>query len=262
VNAVLAQLEPVRRDLAANVRTASEVVGRCARSDLVVFPELFLSGYDLEVVEDFAVDPEGDEIAPIREACARASVAAIVGYAEVLPCGGVANSAVFLDARGNVAGSYRKTHLFGDEKERFVAGDSLTPVELAGRRLGPMICFDVELSEVARTLARRGADMLVTISANMEPFGPDHDTAARARTLKNGLPHLYVNLVGEVDPNRFTGNSQAVDPEGRVLLRAEAEPQLVLIKVGEGGRSDLRLRYLDLTRDELYEVGSGVRRFG
>jgi predicted amidohydrolase len=46
--------------------------------------------------------------------------------------------------------------------------------------------------------------MLVTISANMEPFGPDHDTAARARALENGLPHLYVNLVGEVDPNRFT----------------------------------------------------------
>jgi predicted amidohydrolase len=125
-----------------------------------------------------------------------------------------------------------------------------------------MICFDAEFPEVARTLARRGADMLVTISANMEPFGPDHNTAARARALENGLPHLYVNLVGEVDPNRFTGNSQAVDPEGRVLLRAEAEPQLMFIEVGEGGRSDPHLRYLELPRDELYEVGPGVRRFG
>jgi predicted amidohydrolase len=89
-----------------------------------------------------------------------------------------------------------------------------------------MICFDVEFPEVARTLARRGADMLVTISANMEPFGPDHDTAARAQALENGLPHLYVNLVGEVDPNRFTGNSQVVDLEGRVLLRAGGKPQL------------------------------------
>jgi predicted amidohydrolase len=54
-----------------------------------------------------------------------------------------------------VAGVYRKTHLFGEERERFVPGDSLAPVELAGRRLGPMICFDVEFPEVARTLARR-----------------------------------------------------------------------------------------------------------
>lgn len=262
MNAVLAQLEPVRRDLAANVRKASEVVGRNAGADLVLFPELFLSGYDLEVVEDFAVDPEGDELAPIRHACADADVAAIVGCAEALPCGGVANSAIFVDARGNVAGRYRKTHLFGEEKERFVVGDSLNPVELAGRRLGPMICFDMEFPEVARTLARRGADVLVTISANMEPFGPDHDTAARARALENGVPHLYVNLVGEEDPNRFTGSSQAIDPDGRVLLRAEAEPQLVLVKVGESGRSDPRVRYLDLMRNDLYEVGPRIGRSG
>ena len=73
---------------------ASEVSGRSAGSDLVIFPELFLSGYDLEAVEALAVDPEGDELAPVRDACARIGVAAIVGCAEVLPNGGVVNSAV------------------------------------------------------------------------------------------------------------------------------------------------------------------------
>jgi predicted amidohydrolase len=164
--------------------------------------------------------------------------------------------------QGTVAGVCRKTHLFGEDRERFVPGDSLAPVELAGRRLGPMICFDVEFPEVARTLARRGADALVTISANMEPWGPDHDTAASARAVENGLPYPYVNLVGEEGLNRFTGSSQVVDPEGRVLLRARGEPQLLLAKVGEGGRSDPRLRYLDLMRDELYEVGSRAGRSG
>ena len=125
-----------------------------------------------------------------------------------------------------------------------------------------MICFDVEFPEVARTLARRGADVLVTISANMEPLGPDHDTAASARALENGLPHLYVNLVGEEGPNRFTGSCQVVDLEGRVLLRAGGEPQLLLAKVGAGGRSYARLRYLDLMRGELYEVGSCAGRSG
>ena len=104
--------------------------------------------------------------------------------------------------------------------------------------------------------------MLVTISANMEPWSPDHDTAASARALENGLPHLYVNLVGEEGLNRFTRSSQVVDPEGRVLFRARGEPQLLLAKVGEGGRSDPRLRYLDLMRDELYEVGSRAGRSG
>ena len=66
--------------------------------------------------------------------------------------------------------------------------------------MGPMICFDVEFPEVARTLARRGADVLVTISANMEPLGPDHDTAASARALENGLPHLYVTWLARRVP--------------------------------------------------------------
>jgi predicted amidohydrolase len=172
------------------------------------------------------------------------------------------NSAVFVDAGGTVAGVCHKTHLFGQERERFVPGDSLAPMELAGRHLGPMICFDVEFPEVAHTLARRGADVLVTISANMEPCDPDPDTAASARALGNGLPHPYVNLVGEEGLNRFTGGSQVVDLEDRVLLRARGEPQLLLTKVGEGGPSDRRLRYLDLMRDELYEVGSRAGRSG
>jgi hypothetical protein len=66
---------------------ASEVSGRSAGSDLVIFPELFLSGYDLEAIEALAVDP-------VRDACARIGVAAIVGCTEALPNGGVANSAV------------------------------------------------------------------------------------------------------------------------------------------------------------------------
>ena len=111
-------------------------MGRSAGSDLVIFPELFLSGCDLEVVEALAVDPEGDELAPVRDACARVGVAAIVGCAEALPCGGVANSAVFVDAGGNGAGSYCKTHLFGEERERFVPGDSLAPWNLPGGAWG------------------------------------------------------------------------------------------------------------------------------
>ena len=59
-----------------------------------------------------------------------------------------------------------------------------------------MICFDVEFPEVARSLAKAGANLLVTVSANMDPFGRDHDVFATARALENGVPHLYVNQVG------------------------------------------------------------------
>ena len=99
--------------------------------------------------------------------------------------------------RGKVSAVYRKVQLYGgDESDAFAAGDELLVVELCGVKIGLMICFDVEFPEVARALARGGAEMLVTISANMEPFGNDHAVFCSARALENGLPHVYVNQVG------------------------------------------------------------------
>src|SRR5918999_3025829 len=108
------------------------------------------------------------------------------------------------------------------------AGRELLTVEVAGRALGLMICFDMEFPEVARALARRGADLLVTISANSPPFELDHDVFARARALENGLPHVYVNRVGDENGLPFSGGSLALDPDGRVLAAAGPGGERVL----------------------------------
>jgi predicted amidohydrolase len=262
MKATLAQLKPERRAVEANVRTASGVVAQHSDSDLVIFPETYLCGYDLDVMEELAITPEAVELAPLRSACADARTAAIVGFAEALPGGGVANSALCIGEGGEVVHVYRKTHLFGRERIAFVPGDSLAPVALAGRRIGLMICYDMEFPEVARTLAKRGADTLVAISANWYPLGPDHSTATRARALENGLPLLYVNLIGEEDGLllgeedglRFVGESRVVDPEGMVLEEAGDQPQLLSATVPEGSeRSRPELRYLNFLREDLYE---------
>jgi predicted amidohydrolase len=175
-----------------------------------------------------------------------------VGAAERTPAG-VANSALCIDRTGELAGVYRKTHLFGAETEAYVPGDSLATVALEGRRLGVMICFDMEFPEVARTLAADGADVLVTISANPAPFELDHDLFARTRALENGLPHVYVNRVGEEEGFDFCGGSLALDPDAGVLAEAGREGEHVLsAELGEPGRRDARTRYRELLREELY----------
>jgi predicted amidohydrolase len=101
-----------------------------------------------------------------------------------------------------------------------------------------MICFDMEFPEVARTLARGGADMLVTISANPAEFELDHETFARARALESGLPHVYVNRVGEQDGISFGGRSTALDQAGRVLADVGAdEDQIVDAEIGPPRRA-------------------------
>ena len=93
-----------------------------------------------------------------------------------------------------------------------------------------MICFDVEFPEVARTLALRGADLLVTISANPEAFRRDHDVFVPARALENGVPHLYVNRVGRQEEISFGGTSMAIDPEGTVLSEAGPEGRRAAVR--------------------------------
>jgi predicted amidohydrolase len=252
VRVTLAQLIPRPRDVAANLARAKGVLAESSDSDLVVLPELFLCGYQLTDVEPLAIDLDGDEVGALREAARDASAAVLIGVAERTSAG-VANSALCIDSHGELAGVYRKTHLFGAEQEVYVPGDALSAIDVDDRTLGAMICFDMEFPEVARTLAAQDADLLVTISANSPPFELDHDLFARTRALENGLPHVYVNRAGEEDGLVFCGGSLAVDPDARVL--AEAGPsgeQVLSAELGAPGRRDERTHYRDLLRDELY----------
>ena len=170
--------------------------------------------------------------------------------------GGIANSAIYLDREGTLAGVYRKTHLFGAESQAFVPGDELLIADLEGYRIGFMICFDVEFPEVARVLAQAGADLLVTISANMQPFGRDHAVFATARALENGLPHVYVNQVGRGEEFTFTGGSMAVTADGETLAEAGSTAEGLLEVVLElPAKSNLRPDYLGQLRSPFPAVG-------
>ncbi len=253
---VLAQLEPIPGDTATNLASVESVIARHAGTDLVAFPELFLSGYNLGTVAELATDLDGPELDRIREAARGAGTSVVIGIAERTG-DKPANSAVLIDRAGDIAGVYRKTHLFGSEQDAFTVGTELQPLTLGQQKIGLMICFDVEFPEAARTLAARGADLLVTISANMDPFGPDHALAARARALENGLPHLYINRVGTEAGLRFVGESQALNPWGRPIEVAGTGPCELEATLGEPGAVDPRLNYADQLRPELYQLRSG-----
>jgi predicted amidohydrolase len=254
----LAQLEPRFRDVPANLGRARELLAQAQDMDLVVFPELFLCGYALDELEPLALDLDGGELGSLRESARAAATALIVGVAEHTPAG-VANSAVCIDSAGELAGVYRKTHLFGAEAGAYVPGDSLATIRLGARRIGLMICFDMEFPEVARTLAAQGADLLVTIAANPPPFELDHSLFARTRALESGLPHVYVNQVGRAGSVLFRGESLAVDPDAQVLADLGADAECVAtVDIGEPGRNDERTSYRDLLREDLYRLEAGT----
>jgi predicted amidohydrolase len=244
VHALLAQLASVPNDPAANVARAVAALEDCRGVDLALFPELFLSAYVLDVLPATAIAADGPELATVAAAAARAGTAVVIGFAERLPGGALANSAACIDEAGIIAAVYRKTRLFAGERAVFRAGGELRLVPLAGRLVGPLICFDVEFPELARTLAVAGAKLLVSISANMEPYGDEHEVATRARALENRLPHLYVNTVGALGGHRFVGRSRSVAADGGVLGGSSEAEELLVVRVGEPGASSAETDYL------------------
>lgn len=255
LNAVLTQPTPKLRDVGGNIEIARNVLSRHAAADLVILPELFLGGYTTTGPGDLALGLDGPEVGEMARLARENDAAVIFGLHERVP-GGVANSAACVDRRGNLTGSYHKAHLFGDERGAFVAGDELLIIEIDGLKVGLMICFDVEFPEVARSLALAGADLLVTISANMTPFGRDHDVFATARALENSLPHLYVNQVGQGETFTFAGGTMAISADGERVAGANALEDAIQVPLDLFARSgekpeELKPNYLKEMRGSL-----------
>jgi predicted amidohydrolase len=186
VRTTVAQLDPVLGDVDANRAAVESTLSRARSqdSDLVVFPELFLTGYHIGDEPDRLTE---DAIRAVEELRALTDdLVVVLGTPTRGASGERYNSAVVLQ-NGEIVGTYHKTHLYGGEPELFRPGDRFPTIETAVGTLGVDICYDVEVPEVARRLAMNGADILVTISANMRPCVRDQALYHGARAIENGL---------------------------------------------------------------------------
>jgi predicted amidohydrolase len=244
MKALLGQLACRIGDVAGNTVRVVEAIRSHPEADIAVFPELYLSGYTYRDLDEVARDPEGSELREIADAAAETGTAVVVGFAE-RRSEGVSISAACIDENGSLAGVYRKTNLFESEAEAgFVEGEEFLILDLAGRRVAPLICFDIEFPEPARQVALAGADLLVTASANMDPFYLDHAVGTVARAHENRLPHLYTNLVGTGDGLVFVGASRSIAPTGETLVEASRDrEELLVVPVAELGGFDERTDY-------------------
>ena len=210
----LAQLNPIVGDLAGNEQKLLDARAKAAAegADLIVFPELFLTGYP---PEDLVLKPAFHTAARTRvEAlAARLGPGPAVLVGTVWPQdGAIYNAAVLLDG-GTVAAVRFKVDLpnYGvfDEKRVFMAGELPSPIGFRGVRLGVPICEDIWKEDVTECLAECGAEILLV--PNGSPFDwkkPDiRMNVAVARVTETGLPLAYINQVGGQDELVFDGAS-------------------------------------------------------
>ena len=221
-------------DVAANVAAAVRHVEVLAESaDLVIFPELFTTGYDMETLDHRALAepvPGGFSVRRLRE-CAARTQTAITGTLIERDGEATYDTAVVIDSRGGLAGRYRKTHLHPSEQRVFSPGSELTVVPL-GRdiRLGVAICFEHAFPELFAELALAGANLVAVPSAIKDGFGYLMDLRTRARAQDNQLFVSASNLAGDDGTTKWCGRSAIADPRGalRAFTPDANETQLVV----------------------------------
>lgn len=196
-------------------------------ADLIVLPELCLSGYLFASREELARYalrlPDSPVCSRLANFCAEKNLSLVLGAAEKAGSR-IFNSALLLTPNGSIH-VYRKVHLFNDEKDIFDPGDLPFPVfRIDSVVVGMLVCFDYFFPESARSLVLRGAQV-VCHPANLVLNYAQSMTITRAQ--ENRIFWILANRTGsEALGSRvmnFTGQSQIVSPEGAVLVRASAD---------------------------------------
>lgn len=253
----ISQLKPKLGDKKHNLRLISKAIIQAAseQSDIVVFPELFLTGYSVgENVSVLAETVDGSSMMEIRELCRVHNIYTVIGFAENGQDGNYYISSALINNNGEVLGVYRKIHLFDSENHYFKAGSSFEVIDTPLGKIGLMICYDVEFPEIARALKLMGADIIIIANANMHPYELHHNLYTRSRAMENEIPIIICNRLGKEGELDFCGDSMAIDATGQVLLSLKDNEIIESVNVPIEQTLDPKISYTTNRRSDMYEI--------
>ncbi len=212
-------------------------------AEILVFPELFLTG--------FCYEPSLQSTSSAQDLPPYPSLDSFQALAEEHDClimgslrSGRQNLGFCLDRSGLQLRS--KIHPFGEEKEHFDGGGAISPIDTRWGQVGLQICYDLRFPEVARSLALQDADYLVSVAQFPALRREQWRTLAMARAIENQMPHLACNWASG-------GGSLIIDARGRVLAEAGFEQTVILADIDLADR-DLFRREVSCFADRQPEV--------
>jgi predicted amidohydrolase len=215
--------------------------------DLVVCPELFVSGYNVgNEINDLAESIDGLSAGRITQIAKATQTAIICGYPEKQN-GRTYNSALCVDTQGELIANHRKLLLPpGFEGDYFEPGDQTTLFELGGLKCALLICYDVEYPESVRAVAEMGAQLVIVPTALGADWGIVADKLIPTRAFENGVWLAYANHAGIENELSYYGGSCIVAPNGSDAARAGVAESLITanVDVESVQRAQARLPYL------------------
>lgn len=222
------------------------------QSDLVLFPELSLTGYLIGPWLAEAAEPrDGPSIRRVKELCRRIGISTVFSFPEVHD-GKYYVTAALVSDTGEVEAMYRKTHLYDVEQIYFTHGDEIPVFQTKFGVVGIMSCFDLEFPEVARILSRKGADIILIPTSNMVPYTTHQRVYTQCRAMENEVPVALCNRIGREEHLEFIGESTFVDAQGETHVLLSNQEEMVTFPVLLFKGSDSKLNYILDNKPHLY----------
>ena len=219
-------------DMVQAFRKINETLAQAAKqgAKMVVFPELYLLGYNqMHLHEELAQPIGGDWEIQCATLAQKHQCGLTIGWAE-RDEKKIYNSASTFDSSGIKLGHYRKIQLWGPiEKSIFAFGDSYCTFTLDGVKTSILICYDVEFAQHCCALASMGVKRIFVPTANPADFSLVCNTIVPSRATENNQTIIYANYCGEDNGLSFCGQSVIAGPAETILIQATMSEETLLI---------------------------------
>lgn len=189
--------------------------------DLIAFPELFLSGYNVgEALHLHAEAQDGPFAQRVGTLAKDLGIAIAYGYPE-RDGETVYNAFIFIDEQGRTLVNHRKTVLpLGIEHDWFATGSNVPVFRFKDATIALLICYECEFPEIVRHVAQQGADIVLVATAGGADWRQVPTSVIPSRAYENGIFIAYANYCGVENGHGFCGLSCVVNPYGVDLARA------------------------------------------
>lgn len=222
------QMEVVPEAADENLRKVAGILPRLqsARCQLVVFPEMWTCGFPYPALRTMA-DHTPKVLAQLKEWAVQYRMT-LVGSLPEAEGGKIFNASYVVDTNGEVAGKYRKMHLFSltGEPDYFERGRAPLVCDTSAGRLGIAICYDLRFPELIRRLALDGAEIICLSALWPVPRVEHWSLLLRSRAIENQLFVIGCNGCGMEGTTRYGGASAIISPTGKVLAEAGDDEEI------------------------------------
>ncbi|QGQ96817.1 carbon-nitrogen family hydrolase [Paenibacillus psychroresistens] len=236
----------------------SKAIKADPKPDIIIFPEMWNTGYALEQIQQLA-DLEGERTKRfISQFCLEHDVNIIAGSIAEKKGDEVLNTVYVFNRQGELTADYSKIHLFRlmDEEKFLASGDQIGKIQIDEIPAGVMICYDIRFPELARKLALDGAKILFVPAEWPNPRLHHWRTLLMARAIENQMFVVACNRVGISGKAEFFGHSLIIDPWGEIIAEGSEEEEILTATLSMSDVDQVRARIpvFEDRRPEIYKL--------